>query len=69
MWKRLDLTEEEWLECQRSAAEMSIASGTRVSPRQVAVEFALARAFEDPTVRMERAPLREEWPSVRPLRH
>ena len=47
MWRRLDLTEEEWLECQRSAAEMALATRTHVSARQVAVEYALARGSEE----------------------
>lgn len=54
MWKRLGLTEEEWLDCRRSAIEMSLAGGARVSPRQVAVEYALARTFDEPALRFER---------------
>lgn len=47
MWKRLGLTEDEWLDCRRSAVEMSLAGGALVSPKQVAVEYALARTFDE----------------------
>lgn len=46
MWRRLGLSEDEWIDCQRAALEMSLAEGARVPARQVAVEFALARAFD-----------------------
>lgn len=54
MWKRLGLTEDEWLDCRRSAIEMSLAGGARVSARQVAVEFALARSFDEPVIELAR---------------
>lgn len=46
-WVRLGLDKDEWRECRTAAREMSLASGTRVSPHVVAVEFALARDFDD----------------------
>lgn len=46
-WERLGLTADEWRDCQLAAAEMSIAAGARVPPEEVALEFALARAFDD----------------------
>jgi len=48
LWTRLGLSEDEWHECRLAALEMTVSSGARVSPRQVAVEYALARAFEEP---------------------
>lgn len=49
-WRRLGLDEEEWRECQLAAMEMSIATPGAITPHQVAVEFALARAFDGDAV-------------------
>ena len=46
-WERLGLTPDEWRDCQLAAMEMSVAAGARVLPQEVALEFALARAYED----------------------
>lgn len=53
LWKRLGLDEDDWRECRASAFEMSLASGTRVSPAAVAVEFAMARSFDETLVPQE----------------
>lgn len=49
-WERLGLDEDEWRECQLAAVEMSVASGASVLPQEVALEFALARAFDETSV-------------------
>lgn len=46
-WERLGLTPDEWRDCQLAALEMSVAAGVRVLPQEVALEFALARSFDD----------------------
>lgn len=48
-WERLGLTQDEWRECQLAAVEMSVASGASVFPQEVALEFALARSFDEAT--------------------
>lgn len=45
-WRGLGLTEDEWRECEVAAREMSLATGARVRPAQVAAEFAMARAMD-----------------------
>ena len=46
-WKRLGLDVDEWRECRLAAIEMTAASGAHISPTSVAVEYALARDFDD----------------------
>ena len=45
-WEPFGLTHEEWRDCERSAREMTLASGARVRTQQVAAEFARARSSE-----------------------
>lgn len=42
----LRLSEDEWAACRQSAREMTLASGKRVSPAQVAVDYVQARDVE-----------------------
>ncbi|HVM44602.1 MAG TPA: hypothetical protein VM582_01605 [Candidatus Thermoplasmatota archaeon] len=53
-WKRLRLSEDEWRACERSALEMSLAMGLRVSAQQVAREYAAERRAEMATLARER---------------
>lgn len=45
-WERLGISEDEWRVCQLSAAEVSIARGSNVTPYEVALEYVLARAAD-----------------------
>jgi hypothetical protein len=46
MWARLGLDRDEWRDCRTAAREMSLATGTRVPPQVVAIEYAMARALD-----------------------
>lgn len=46
-WERLGLTPDEWRDCQLAAVEMSVAAGARIPIEEVALEFVLARTFDE----------------------